>query len=212
MVNYNKSIIYKICSKDINIKQIYIGSTANELRKRKNKHKTDCNNINSKKYNTYVYKFIRQNGGFENFDIIEVERYNCNDKQELHKRERHWLEQLGATLNTRVPNRSPKEHYEDNKDIIAEHKKQHYKDNKEQILEKNKEWRENNKDKSKERYESNKDKYKERYEKNRDKILEKNKERYDKIKDKLKEKVECDICNKIMNRGCLTRHKKSIHK
>ena len=211
MVNYNKSIIYKICCKDINIKEIYVGSTANELRKRKNHHKYDCNNINRKAYNLYVYQFIRNNGGFDNWDIIEVERCNCNDKQELHKRERFYIELLGASLNCLIPTRSEnekkeytkeknKKHYESNKDKI----KKNYENNKDKILEKNKKYYESHKDKIAE-------KDKERYEKNRDKILEKNKERYDKIKDKLKEKVECDICNKIMNRGCLTRHKKNIH-
>jgi len=175
MVNYNKSIIYKICSKDINIKEIYVGSTANNLRKRKNQHKTDCNNKNSNAYNSYVYKFIRNNGGFDNWDIVEIEKYDCNDKQELHKRERHWFEQLEARLNSQIPNRSKKEREEDNKDKIAEYKKQHYEDNK--------------------------DKYKERYESNKDKILEKK-----------REKVECDICNKIMRKDNLLRHKKSIHK
>ena len=108
MVNYNKSIIYKICCKDINIKEIYVGSTANELRKRKSKHKSDCNNVNSHSYNLNVYKFIRNNGGFSNWDIVEIEKYNCNDKQELHKRERFYIELLGASLNSQIPNRSKK--------------------------------------------------------------------------------------------------------
>jgi len=118
MVNYNKSIIYKICCKDINIKEIYVGSTANELRKRKYSHKYDCNNINSKNYNLYVYQFVRSNGGFENFDMVLIEEYNCNDKQELHKRERFYIELLGSTLNSNLPTRSPKEYIKEYKQQI----------------------------------------------------------------------------------------------
>ena len=190
MVNYNKSIIYKICCKDINIKEIYVGSTANELRKRKYSHKYDCNNINSKNYNLYVYQFVRSNGGFENFDMVLIEEYNCNDKQELHKRERFYIELLEANLNSRIPNRNKKENREDKKD-------------------KSKEWREDNKDKIKEYYQSNKElileKQKEYYKKNKELILEKNNE-------KKREKITCDICNKIMNRNSLSTHKKRIHK
>ena len=142
MVNYNKSIIYKICCKDINIKEIYVGSTANELRKRKSKHKSDCNNVNSHSYNLNVYKFIRNNGGFSNWDIVEIEKYNCNDKQELHKRERFYIELLGASLNSQIPNRSKKEYDEDNKDKILEKEKKRYEDNKEKILQQHKEYRE----------------------------------------------------------------------
>ena len=45
MVNYNKSMIYKICCNDLKIKEIYIGSTTN-FTKRKQTHKSYCNNIN----------------------------------------------------------------------------------------------------------------------------------------------------------------------
>ena len=100
MVNYTKSIIYKLCCKNPEIKQIYIGSTANEIRKRKNQHKSDCYNKNRESYNLYVYQFIRDNGGFQNWSIIIIENYPCENKRELEKKERYYIELLNATLNS----------------------------------------------------------------------------------------------------------------
>ena len=158
-VDYSKSMIYKLCCKDVNIKEIYVGSTTN-LIKRKYQHKADCYNKNRKSYNYYVYKFIRSNGGFDNFDMVLIENYACNNKQELHKRERYYIELLGANLNTYKPftteeekkeqhkqqnKKYQKDYRENNKDKI----KHHYENNKEQINEKVKQYQEKNKDKIK---------------------------------------------------------------
>ena len=37
---------------------------------------------------------IRKNGGWENWCMIEIEKYPCNDKNEAKARERYWLETL----------------------------------------------------------------------------------------------------------------------
>jgi len=108
MVNYEKSTIYKIVCKDVNIKDCYVGSTTN-FNRRKQEHKYNCNNVNSKKYNLNVYQYIRENGGFSNFDIIEIERYSALDKNDLYKRERFWLEILKANLNSYNPITSEEE-------------------------------------------------------------------------------------------------------
>jgi len=166
MVNYNKSIIYKLCCKNPEIKEIYIGSTINFTRRKCN-HKFSCNNINSKNYNVNVYQYIRDNGGFDNFDMVCIEKFECNDKLELHKRERYWLEQLGATLNMCVPSRSSKEYYDNNKNKIKEYKKEYYEDN----IEKIKEYITNNKNKIKD--------YQKQYRaNNKENIKEKSKQYY----------------------------------
>ena len=54
MVNYNNSMVYKLVSNDINIKDFYIGSTVN-FRRRKSEHKSRCNNSNDKCHNQKVY-------------------------------------------------------------------------------------------------------------------------------------------------------------
>lgn len=142
MVNYEKSVIYKLCCNDLNITEIYIGSTTNFLR-RKQAHRDNCNNDNSKEYNKKVYKLARETGGFDNWSMIQIEQYNAKDKRDLEQRERYYIEQLKATLNCYIPGRTQKEHYIDNKEIIKEQKKKYYIDNKEKI----KKYYNNNKEK-----------------------------------------------------------------
>ena len=74
-----------------------------------------------------------------------VEEYEAVSKLDLHKRERYWLEELGATLNKQMPSRSTKEWREVNKVIIVKKGKEYYKKNKVVIAEKTKEYYENNK-------------------------------------------------------------------
>lgn len=97
-VDHSKALIYKIVCNDLNIKDCYVGSTT-DFRKRKNHHKSVCNNANSKRHNLNVYQFIRANGGWDNFNMVLVELYPCETSLELLKRERHWTEQLKANLN-----------------------------------------------------------------------------------------------------------------
>ena len=82
--------IYKLCCRDPTIKDVYVGSTKN-LRVRKAEHKHICNNDLSKSYNYNVYQFIRANGGFDNWDVIQLEEIDYNTRAELHARERHFF-------------------------------------------------------------------------------------------------------------------------
>lgn len=149
MVNYNNSIIYKLCCNDTSITDIYVGSTTN-FNRRKNCHKSRCNNVNLKEYNCKVYQFIRDNGGWDNWDMVEVCRVNCIDRRELHKKEREQIELLKPTLNQRIPTRTVKEYQQANKEHIKEYKKEYNKeyreDNKEHIKEYKKDYYENNKE------------------------------------------------------------------
>jgi len=129
MVNYNNSHIYKLCCKDTDITDIYIGSTIN-FRNRKCRHKSNCNNINNKEYNIKVYQFIREHGGFQNWEMILIENVNCNTKLELHKIERYYIEELQPSLNKQLPlrtkNEYDKEYYNDNKEKITEYKNEKF--------------------------------------------------------------------------------------
>lgn len=108
-INYSKTIIYKIVSLDPNIKDCYIGSTT-DFFKRKANHKHNCYNEKGKKYNFKLYEFIRANGDWNNFDMIMIETYPCENSLQAHQRERHHFESLGATLNAQVPSRSKSEY------------------------------------------------------------------------------------------------------
>jgi hypothetical protein len=145
-INYSNTSIYKLCCKDLNITDIYIGSTT-DMRKRKCCHKTDCNNEISKNYNFNVYQFIRNNCGWDNWDMIEVEKYNAIDGYDARKRERHWIEELKATLNMIIPTRTQKEYHEQNKEKILEYQKEYNEQNKEYRNKYQKEYYGNNKEK-----------------------------------------------------------------
>jgi hypothetical protein len=197
MVNYKNSIIYKICCKDPTIKEIYVGSTTN-FKRRKNEHKTSCNNSNGSKYKLHLYTFIRNNGGFNNWDMVLIENFECNEKLELLKRERYYLELLEATLNRDVPSRSKEEYTKDykekNKDIINEKAREKYNENKQTESLRKKDF----------------------YFENKEKVNKRNKDYYEnnkrEIEDKNKQKVICNICKKEMRRDSLLKHTKHIHK
>lgn len=147
-MNYQNTTIYKIVCKDISITDCYVGSTTN-FTKRKYQHKTSCNNINDKAYKVNVYVFIRANYGWENWDMIEIEKYPCNDLNEALKRERYWIETLKATLNKVIPSRTQKEYREDNKNKILNLNKEYYQNNAEKIKADGKQYYKNNADKIK---------------------------------------------------------------
>jgi len=180
MVNYGNGLIYKLCCNDTNIKDEYVGSTT-DFTERKRSHKRSCNNSNYNKYNLNVYKIIRENGGFENWSMIQIEKFPCENKRELETRERHWIETLKSKLNCSIPTRTKKEYRTENVDKIKEKNKEYYIENADKLKEKNKEWRTENVDKIKEQM-------KEYYIENADKIKEKNKEYYIENADKIKEK------------------------
>ena len=177
MPDYKNGKIYKL----VGYGKTYYGSTTQSLNQRKGGHKRhlDCKSRE-------IFKLG------DDVDIVLVESYPCNNKEELHQRERYYIEN-NECINKVIPMRTEKEYREDNKEKIKKYRE----DNKE----KNKEWRETNKDKLKEWFkqyrEDNKEKYKEWIETNKDKI-----------KEKYKEKITCE-CGSILTRNKLSRHKQS---
>ena len=130
-IDYSKTIIYKIVCKDINIKDCYIGSTTN-FTNRKQQHKNHSqSNIKS---HLKVYVFINQNGGWENWEMIEIEKYNAIDHNDALKRERYFLEELKATLNKIIPSRTKEEYSKEYNKVNEEKLKEYRKEyNKEKI-------------------------------------------------------------------------------
>jgi hypothetical protein len=128
-IDYSNTIIYKIYCKDESVTDIYVGHTTNFIQ-RKYSHKICSNNSNKLK----IYEVIRNNGGWENWSMIQIEEISCNNFNEACARERHWIETLKASLNKHIPNRTLKEWYQIHKEQIAEYKKQYREQNKEQML------------------------------------------------------------------------------
>ena len=226
-IKFDNCVIYKIVCNDLNVKELYVGSTT-DFPKRKSQHKSSCNNNNNKEFNRKLYEMIRANGNWDNWAMLEIEKFPCNDSNEARTRERYWYEQLNAQLNMIKPiitkeelKEYLKQYREDNKEYF----KKYNEDNKDKIKEYNKQYSEDNKDKIKEYYkqysEDNKDKIKEkdkRYrENNKDTIKEKDKQYREDNKDKIKEyhkqQLTCACGEKFLigNKARHNKTKKHLH-
>ncbi len=93
-----KIIFYKIYLKqDETI--FYIGST-NNFSRRKSHHKKNVRNKVGKLYHTYLYSFIRQNGGWENFNMIIIQTNEFENINEGRIEEQKLIDELKPLLNT----------------------------------------------------------------------------------------------------------------
>ena len=169
-IDYTQTTIYKICCNDTSITDIYVGSTTN-FANRKYGHKTSCNTSTTPNHNLNVYKFIRTNGGWNNWSMLQIENIKCKDKREALIREKYWIEILKPKLNINNPYTSVEEKvvqkndwYENNKDYILEKAKNNYEENKEQKIKYQTQYAQENKEKiseyHKEYQELNKEKLK----------------------------------------------------
>ena len=139
MPNYQNGKIYKLWSPQGEEDEVYYGSTTLDLGKRKTQHKTS-----SRKCTSSIL--------FEKYDDVRIElleKCSCNDKEELNKKEGHYIRNYPC-LNKVIPDRKTKEWYEDNKEKITKQTKEYYENNKEKITEQTKEYIAKNKEKIKE--------------------------------------------------------------
>jgi hypothetical protein len=66
----------------------------------KNNHKNCCNSEKQKAHNDKKYQYIRDNGGWDCFNMIEVEKFPCNDGNEARAREEYWRCHFNSQLNS----------------------------------------------------------------------------------------------------------------
>ena len=198
-IDYSKTIIYKIICCDPNVKDCYVGHTI-DFTRRKSQHKSSCNNLNSIYHNFKVYETIRENGNWENWQMIKIEEFSCKNRLEAKKRERECLEELQANLNVKIPNRTSKEYYEDNKTDLIEKSKKYYEMHKTERSDKCKIYYENHKTDIIE-------KSKEYSEKHKTKIKKYQTEYYE----EKKERIECPHCNLSLNKRSLKKHISKKH-
>jgi len=171
--------IYIIRSKDLSLHDCYIGSTK-DLKSRMKHHKTRCFNKNSRAYNYKLYQFVRANGGWDNFDMVEICKCE-NDK--LRETEQYHIDFIKPSLNIQRAYRSEECDKEDRKELC----KEYYEKNKNTILQKVKEYRENNRD------------YYREYFRKRDKV---------KRAERRKVKITCE-CGSICTTDNKARHNRS---
>ena len=208
-IRYENGCIYILKHKTDDTKEYYIGSTR-DFKHRCRIHKSNCNNENIREYNLKVYKYIRDNGGWDQWEIVKLYDYPCKNKYELEQEERRAIEAYKSTLNRIIPTRTKKEYlreyHQKNRENILEKQRQYRENNKEKLTDINKQYRENNKekiaDKSRRYRENNKEKLTERFKQYR----ENNKEE---INAKQRVKINCDNCNRLVSKGVLARHKRT---
>ena len=119
-IDYSKKVIYKIVCDDLDITECYVGSTTDFVR-RKQCHKNNSTNESRVCYKNKVYETIRNTGGWDNWTMVEIEKYTC--------KERFWTENLNSGLNTIYPQRTSKEYMD-----------KYCKDNRERLLIEKKKW------------------------------------------------------------------------
>jgi hypothetical protein len=106
-IDYSNTIIYKITCKDSNVNDLYVGHTTNFVQ-RKHAHKQSCINNKSNNYKCKLYETIRNNGGWDNWNMEIINFFNCNDHYEARKKEQEFFVLLNATLNSVEPMPKPK--------------------------------------------------------------------------------------------------------
>ena len=169
-------IMYKICPKNTNLNFCYIGQTTNFVNRKRQHLKNTVTENDKKHYHLKHYQAIRENGGWDKWEMIEIEKFNGKTRLESRMREQELIEEYKSNLNSvsafvteeerastkktitekyRENNKEllkeqTKQYKEDHKDIITEQMKKYREENKEKIYEKTKEYRENNKEKHQE--------------------------------------------------------------
>jgi hypothetical protein len=191
MPNYENGKIYKMVSPS---GLTYVGSTTQSLALRKGKHKVNYYRWKREKCN-YVTSYELFDEAVDDIDIVLLEEVKCESKEQLHMRERYWIETTDC-VNKYIPTRSHDEYYNDNKESILIQRKKYRDGKKDHIKHKNKEWYESNRDamiqKQKEWYEANKEavaaKKKERSEEEKIKVAQKKKAYYEANKEAIAQK------------------------
>ena len=170
LTNY---FMYKICPKNKELALCYVGHTIN-FSERMRHHKLQALNENGNKSHQKHYVAIRQNGGWDEWEMIEIEKINAKTKLEARMREQELIKEHKANLNilsafiTEDERKEKKKiitekYREENKELLKEQTKQYKEDHKDIITEQMKKYREENKEKirakTKEYIENNKEKH-----------------------------------------------------
>jgi len=122
------SCIYKITCKDYNNQDFYIGSSTNwEVRKKFHKYHSKIS------FDRPLYRWINNNGGFENFNLEPIAWFKCG-KEELREHEEMFFKTLNPTINVYHPKRDRKQYLLDNKDKLQKQAKEYYQKNRNYLL------------------------------------------------------------------------------
>ena len=154
--DFSQSVIYYIRCIETK-KVIYVGSTT-QLSVRKSKHKYACNTHSVKDQNMQVYCYIRENGGFDNFEVIPILFLKLENKTQLLIEEQTEMDKHLDLKNKCKSHRTEEQkkdqmrklneqYREENSDKIRQVHKEYRENNREHLNAYNKVYRENNKEK-----------------------------------------------------------------
>jgi len=167
--------MYKVCPKNKGLNFCYIGHTNNFVN-RIRQHKNASENEKHSKAYQRLYETIRNNGGWSEWEMIEIDKIYGKPKLEARMREQELIDEYNANINSvstditeeqrkatkkactekyRVENKEllkeqTKKYKEHHKEVISEQMKTYRAENKEKINEKTKEYKEKNKEKHQE--------------------------------------------------------------
>jgi len=176
--------IYKI---EVNENDFYIGSTTTTLKERELKHNNALRD--NVKYKYKLYEECRKNN-ITKISCLLLQEQEIEDIKEIRQLEEEYIEKLNPTLNSHSAYTGlTKEEYR------KKYNKEYRQKNKEYF----REYKQKNKGYNKEYYDKNKEYRQEYYNENKDKVLERQ-----------GEKIKCPICNNIIRRDTLSKHKKTI--
>ena len=132
--NYQNGKIY--CKRNYINNDIYVGSTTQPLSKRMAWHRQSTRKESKKHYKIYQ-KMIEL--GIGNFYIELYEKYSCDSKEELFRKEGETIRELKPMLNNKIQDRTLQEWLEDNKEYLKQNRKERYERTRDRILENKKE-------------------------------------------------------------------------
>ena len=144
--DYSRGKIYQL--KCLTTGNVYIGSTIQKLLStRLAGHRLNFKQWKAGKYHFVTSFLILEN---DNYEITLLESYPCSSCDELHARERYYIESREC-INKIVPTRTSKEYYQANKNKIFGYQKQYREVNKEAIKIKMSEYRKQYKEANKQK-------------------------------------------------------------
>ena len=162
MPDYKEGKIYKIKCNETG--EQYFGSTTYSLQARLNGHKSNSKSKTKRKGQCVSRQIIIRG----NFQIELVENYSCETKQELHKRERFYIDN-NECINSYIPTRTRKEYKELHKEKYKEYNHTWEKEHRQErnvynnnLYKTNEDYREKTKVRASQYYEQNKKKILER--------------------------------------------------
>ena len=100
-IDYSKMPIsfYMFVCDDETVTDSYVGHTGN-FRQRKCVHKNKCNNPNGALYNSKIYRTIRENGGWDCWNMVEIKCQLCLSSRDAARIEQELITKLKSTMNS----------------------------------------------------------------------------------------------------------------